>query len=75
MQVPEKRHMAIALAITALVHLSPLVCEPSTARAGTVYDFELVGGGGLAGPGLERLPGSFSGPKLALGSSIFIGDS
>ncbi len=37
MRVPDVRHLAVALAMTGLGHLAPLVREPSTTHAGTVY--------------------------------------
>jgi len=56
------RHLAVMLAIAALLQLSLPVRQPSTACAGTVYDFELVGAGAVIAPNSE--PGDPANPSV-----------
>ncbi|MEE9602769.1 MAG: hypothetical protein V3V75_05645, partial [Thermoguttaceae bacterium] len=47
------RHLTTALAITGPVYLWLAACGPSTAMAGTAYDFELVADGAVIAPASE----------------------
>jgi hypothetical protein len=56
------RHLAVMLAIAALVQLSLPIIQPSTSCAGTVYNFELVAGGAVIAPNSE--PGDPANPSV-----------